>query len=553
MPVVTIPKKQFFSSLGKEFSEEEFDDLCFQYGLEVEFTNQEGIEVVRVEVPANRYDLLCEEGIVQALRVFLGLEEIPEYKVEPYQIVMKVTKNVEQVRPYVVCAVLRGVTFTKESYKNFIELQDKLHQNICRKRSLVAIGTHDLSTIESPFLYDALEPSKIKFIPLNKTKEFTAEEFMNHCQKEDLHLKPYTSILKDQLLYPVIFDKNSTILSFPPMINSNHSKMSQDTRDIFIESTATDKTKAYIVLNSIVTSFSKYCSSKYTIEQVKIIYPNGEEDITPNLKEREMECSIEYIQKRIGVKEIQDIPNLLKRMQIKSKQQDNQLKVMIPCFRSDILHPCDIMEDVAISYGFNKIMKTFPQIITIGKQLSINKLSDLLRQIISNAGYTEVLTLSLLNKEDEYSKMNKMNDSSAVSVQDSPMVIRTSLLPGLLNSLKNNLKIGVPLKIFEISDVIIKNEKIDVGCMNERHLSALYCNTKGEMEYIHGLLDRIMESLSKKYELKLSNHPSFFDKRQAQIIVNGETIGMIGMIHPKVLESFNIHFPCCAIEINLEK
>lgn len=554
MPVVTINKKQFFANLGKEFTEEEFDDLCFQFGIEVEFVTQEKEEQIRIEVGANRYDLLCEEGIIQALRVFLGLQEIPKYKVEPYKLVMNVSKNVEQVRPYVVCAVLRGVKFTKESYQNFIELQDKLHQNICRKRTLVAIGTHDLSTIQGPFLYDALEPSKIKFVPLNKTKEFTAEEFMIHCQSEDLHLKPYTQILKDKKVYPVIFDKNSTILSFPPLINSNHSKMSEETRDVFIESTATDKTKAYIVLNTIVTSFSRYCSSPFTVEQVKVVYSDGTEDITPKLEEREIECSVDYILKRIGVKSIDNIPALLKKMQLNSVQEKNLLKVTVPCFRSDILHQCDIMEDVAISYGFNNIPRTIPQVVTIGKQLSINKLSDLLRQIVANAGYTEVLTLSLLTKEDEYTKMNKTFDHSAVEISNAKYhCVRTSLLSGLLSSLKNNLKMGVPLKIFEISDVILKNEKVDVGCMNVRHLSALYCNTKGEMENIHGLLDRLMESQSKTYELKPSSNSTFWEKRQANIIVKGESVGIMGMIHPKVLEAFGINFPCCAIEINLEK
>lgn len=90
-----------------------------------------------------------------------------------------ITKSTSVIRPFAVAAVLRNVTFTEHSYNSFIDLQDKLHQNICRKRSLVAIGTHDLDTIEGPFTYDAKPPNEIKFVPLNEKKEYTATELMD--------------------------------------------------------------------------------------------------------------------------------------------------------------------------------------------------------------------------------------------------------------------------------------------------------------------------------------------------------------------------------------
>lgn len=74
--------------------------------------------------------------------------------------------------------MLRGLHFTTDSYASFIDLQDKLHQNIARKRTLVAIGTHDLDTIQGPFTYDALPPEQIKFKPLNSDKEYTGKEIM---------------------------------------------------------------------------------------------------------------------------------------------------------------------------------------------------------------------------------------------------------------------------------------------------------------------------------------------------------------------------------------
>jgi phenylalanyl-tRNA synthetase beta chain len=102
------------------------------------------------------------------------------------------------VRPFVVCAVLRNVTFDAARYNSFIDLQDKLHQNICRKRSLVAIGTHDLDKVHGPFTYEALPPEvccrvaalsrgthsscvamqDIRFVPLKQEREFNAAELL---------------------------------------------------------------------------------------------------------------------------------------------------------------------------------------------------------------------------------------------------------------------------------------------------------------------------------------------------------------------------------------
>ena len=87
-------------------------------------------------------------------------------------------EQTSRIRPYVSGAILRNIKFTKERYDSFIALQDKLHQNLARQRSLVAIGTHDLDTIQGPFTYEALPPEHIDFVPLNQTKAMNAIEMM---------------------------------------------------------------------------------------------------------------------------------------------------------------------------------------------------------------------------------------------------------------------------------------------------------------------------------------------------------------------------------------
>ena len=184
-------------------AEEEFDELCFEFGIELDEVTSEkqmlrkelgeteaGIDeddevLYKIDIPANRYDLLCIEGIARGLNVFLGNQANPTYALTapPAKLTMTVKPETAMIRPFVVCAVLRGVTFTPENYKSFIDLQDKLHTNICRERTLVAIGTHDLDTLEGPFTYEALPPEDIRFVPLKQEREFSCAELMEFYKR----------------------------------------------------------------------------------------------------------------------------------------------------------------------------------------------------------------------------------------------------------------------------------------------------------------------------------------------------------------------------------
>ncbi|RXG71672.1 Phenylalanine--tRNA ligase beta subunit [Armadillidium vulgare] len=203
MPIVSINRDLLYQNLGKSYTDEEFDELCFQFGIEVDdiIDDPEKGITLKIEVGANRYDLLCLEGISRALNIFLGNVQIPNYQLVPpklpkeYRIIVK--PNTAKVRPYVVGAVLRNITFTQSVYNSFIDLQDKLHQNIARKRTLVAIGTHDLDTVDGPFTYDAQPPQKITFIPLNRSENIKADLLLEELS-HDSHLREYVPIIKDK-------------------------------------------------------------------------------------------------------------------------------------------------------------------------------------------------------------------------------------------------------------------------------------------------------------------------------------------------------------------
>ena len=229
--------------------------------------NDAGVEeeVFKIEIPANRYDLLCVEGLTRALRIYKKEIQTPKFSVvkPAKQERMVVKPETKDVRGVLVAAVLRNVSLNKDSYASFIDLQDKLHQNICRRRTLVSMGTHDLDTIKGPFEYRAEPPKKIKFRPLNQTKEMDGAELMEFYQN-DLHLREYLHIIRDKPLYPVIYDSNGVVCSLPPIINGDHSKITLNTKNILIEVTATDLKKAKIVLDTVVAMFSQYCEKKFT-------------------------------------------------------------------------------------------------------------------------------------------------------------------------------------------------------------------------------------------------------------------------------------------------
>ncbi|EDX14195.1 GD18307 [Drosophila simulans] len=573
MPTIGVKRDLLFEALGKTYTDDEFQDLCFAFGLELDevttekqmLTKEQGDVAVaanaceeiiyRIDIPANRYDLLCLEGLVTGLLVFQGKLKPPKFQfVEPAKRqVLKIDPSTAQIRPYAVAAVLRNVTFTQASYNSFIDLQDKLHQNICRKRTLVAIGTHDLDTLQGPFSYEALAPNQIKFKPLNQTKEMTGSELMDFYSTH-AQLKQYLPIIRESPVYPVIYDANRVVLSLPPIINGDHSKISLKTKNVFIECTATDRTKAKVVLDTIVCLFSEHCAQKFTVEPCDVVQPDGSVISYPELEVREERISVKRANAYIGIDEpAEKLADMLTRMYLEAKVDGDSLVVKIPPTRHDVIHACDIYEDVAIAYGYNNIKKSLPAFMQIAKQFPLNKLTEQLREQVAQAGFTEALTFTLCSRDDIGRKLNKNIDALPAVHIGNPktlefQVVRTTLLPGLLKTLVANRKMPLPLKLFEISDVVVADESTEVGARNERRV-------------VHGLLDRVMQLLSvpwksasgtKGYYLQATEDPSYFPGRCANVMYDGVVIGKIGVLHPTVLQAFELTTPCSAVEFTIE-
>ncbi len=489
--------------------------------------------------------------------------------------------------------------FDKKRYKSFIDLQEKLHQNLCRKRTYVAIGTHDLDTISGPFRYRALTPEAIKFVPLTEDNgvEYNGRDLLNFYRENPSvkHLKPYTDIIYESPVYPVITDVNGVVLSLPPIINGKHSRIQLHTQNVFIECTGTDLTKANIVLDTVVSMFSEYSSTKFSYESCEVIYEkSGERHVTPSMiQSRTCTAKVSEINGTIGINiSPEEICSFCNRMQLGPASyltSTDEIQVLVPPTRSDILHAVDVIEDVAIAFGYNNIKQEVPHTLTVGGPLPINQFTDLLRAEISRAGYVEMLTHGLCSTAENFTMLRRPI-SAAVSLSNPANeeyeVVRTTLIPGALKTLafNNSLSHKDGIKLFEISDIVLPAEN-EIGALNARRLVALYSAHSSSLEVIHGLVDRVMaasqiapeteyaqSSLQADdiaaiykiarsgfvYGIRQSSDASFFPGMSADIVLlqkelNQETkIGVMGVLHPEVLANFEITYPCSIVELDIE-
>jgi len=432
------------------------------------------------------------------------------------------------------------------------------------------MGTHDLDTVKGPFTYRALKPEHIHFVPLNREEEVNGDGLMS-ILKDDPKLGKYLYLLEGKERYPVMMDSNGIIMSLPPIINSQHTKMTLNTHNVLLDVTGLDYTKCEIVLNTLIAMFSIYSKTPFTVEEVKVVnQKTNEGKIYPDLTPRVFKTDVKYLKTLTGINDIEPekIVELLEKMELKAKVlSKEEIEVSAPITRSDILHPCDIAEDLAISYGYNNITKQLTKTKTHGIQQPYNKLTDLFRNEMSMGGYVEFLTMALLSHKDMFTNLLKNEkDDKTVQILYSKTkefeYIRSSLIPGILKSIEGNKANQLPFRIFEISDVVITDKENETGASNRRKLCFAYANTTSAMEIIQGMVDLLMkkiglifndEKTDKRYTIKKSNNPIFFEDRQAEIFIQDNiNVGIYGIIHPKVLKNFGIKNPVTLCEIDLQ-
>ncbi|KAL1522159.1 hypothetical protein AB1Y20_021798 [Prymnesium parvum] len=595
MPTVGIPRDPLFAGLGRTFTTEEFEELCFEFGIELDEAVEEEVKgtktrgatetayetIYKIEVPANRYDILCLEGMVRALNVFLGNSPSPEYTLRTpaagAPLEMTVEPSTAAVRPFVVCAILRDCTFTERAYNSFLDLQDRLHHNICRRRTLVAIGTHDLDTLTPPFRYRALPPKDIEFIPLAQERSFNGVDLFAFYKESNSPIKKFLPIIENSPVYPVVSDAKDRVLSLPPIINGDHSRISAATKNVLIECTGTDLTKCSIVLNTVVAMFSEYSATPFSVEPMKVNYPSsdshpasvrGRTFTYPDLSKHTLTADVSYIQRAIGLTPEQlpaaSIPPLLKKMMLDARLEGGgAVHVTVPITRPDVMHACDVMEDVAVSYSYAKIPRSPAPVMCTGKQQPLSKLTDLMRLELAQAGFTEAMTFALCSHDEAFKYMRRVDDGTTAAVIGNPKTIefqvcRTSLLPGLFKTFAQNKSNPLPWKLFEVQDTISLDPQADVGASNRRRIAVVYSSSETSgFEVVHGLVERIMLMLGlqpSEFAVRKGNDATFLEGRCAEVFLTktGAVVGVFGTVHPEVLEAFELEFPTSAVDLDLE-
>lgn len=269
----------------------------------------------------------------------------------------------------------------------------------------------------------------------------------------------------------------------------------------------------------MVAMFSEYCSEPFTIEPINIESEhNGLTRRAPHLEPRKTEAEVSYINSCCGLTlSPDDMCARLHRMGYvasPSASSSDLIEVLVPPTRADVLHQADIMEDVAISYGFNNLPRTFPsKAATIACPLPMNRLADIVRMEAAMAGWSEVLPLILCSHDENFAWLNRKDDGKTAIRLLNPktaeyQIVRTSLVPGLLKCIRENKGHSVPIKVFEVSDVAFKDESKERKSRNERHFAAAWYGKTSGFEMVHGLMDRVMLMMKSSF---LTGEPALQD------------------------------------------
>ena len=507
MPVVTFDYNDFTNLLEKKIPKEKLVNELPMIGGDLDSVEKDEISI---EFFPDRPDLLSVEGIVRAVRSFYEIEPgFKEYKVRKSDIKINVDPSVKNVRPYVVCALVKNVEMTDNLIKSLMELQEKLHLGLGRNRKKLAIGVHNFEPVEPPFEYKAVDPDTVQFVPLNKVESMTMSEILrNHEKGID-----FAHLLKDFEEHPLIVDKNDNVLSYPPIINGSLTEVTPFTKDLFIDVTGTDKKVVRYALNIVASALSERGGEIYSTE----IIDSDKQDITPDFEPIKRKLSIEYTNKILGTTmNADEIIKCLKKMGHDAKKiNDNFIEVEIPAFRADILHEIDLVEDVSIGYGYDKFETSLPKSLTFGKMLEDENFKKNLRNIMIGLGFNEVTTFTISNKKDEFEKLGlKEKEIAEIKnpIGEEYSCLRNNLLSSLLKILRENRHHSLPQDIFEVGKIV--NENFE----NKDQLGFVKISAKANFTECKSIIDAIFREIGVTYNIKNYDHPAFVKGRCAAVL-----------------------------------
>ena len=554
MAVVEVELDELNRLVRRDMSREEVIDELFGLGVEFEGEGEDGLQF---EVVPDRPDRLSVEGLARSLRYQFGDDRgvrVPNIGESDYEI--RVEGDVE-ARPYIVGAVIRNVDLSGGVLDSLIQLQEKLHATLGRRRNKGAIGVHDLTMLKGEeIVYRDVEPDGDTFVPLEigdaQAREMTPGEVM-----EDHPVgKEYARILEDEERVPAIYD-DIGLFSFPPVINGKRTEVREDSRDLLVEMTGTDEWTIDKMLNILVYALSERGA---TVEEVEIEYEDRR-TLKPNLKIESKTVTHERTESILGVElDTDEVLDLLERsgMDAEAYGTDGgtEYEVDVPPYRTDVMHPLDVVDDIGRAYGFNEMEPRYPDVSTVGGLTDSTRLENAVRKQLVGLGFQDLLNFVLTDEASCYTDVGLDVPDDTVHVanpySEDYSVVRGWLVPSLVSVLANNTHREYPQNLAEVGFCARQDDDENTGVREETHVAAVVCGTEAGYEAAKSRLVSLVEDFDASVETPPTEHASFIDGRAADVVVEGEDVGVIGELHPEILAEREILQPAAAFEFDID-
>ncbi len=529
-------------------------------------------QVVRLDMLAVRPDIFDPGGMARYIRGYLGIQTgLPEYVLSAAKIKVQVDPalfNDDSRRPYIACAVVRNVKLDSATIKMVMNLQEDLHWALGRDRKLASIGVYDLDTLAGDvYHYDAVDPDGLQFVPLGYSpSDPDALLTPRRILEEHKTGQAYAHLLTPLKKYPLLRDGEGTVLSMPPIINSEATRVTMDSKQFFIDVTGLSQRTVDRALNIMVTSL-KEIMPQIEVECVMIETRRSATDaatdirITPDLTPAEMMLDVKEAADTIGAEfNAAQLAELLESMGHGVEETDSaqRLKVLVPAYRNDVMHPIDLIEDAAIAHGYENLVPELVPTFTIGSPRLIEEQSATARRVMTGLGFHQVMTLVLTSEPAAFGKWRVEPDPRAVQI-DNPIsteqtMCRVALRPGLLETLAINKQYDLPQHLFEVGDCCFVDESVETGAREERFIAACMIGTHVGYADIRAVADALVHEMGARYIVKPTEHASYIPGRVAALFdATGSQIGLMGELHPEVLEAYGLKHPVSVMELSLEK
>lgn len=517
---------------------------------------------LRIELQdSNRPDLWCCEGIARQIRIKQQgkLRPYPFFTRKPKAIKrLIVAPGLEQVRPYVAACIAKGYRVTDEGLAQLIQTQEKLADIFGHKRKTVSIGLYQRQKIQFPVTYELVKPDQARFTPLGMETDMTLSEILMVHPKGLEH----GHILAGHDRLPILRDATNQPLSFPPIINSREiGEVRVGDDDLFIEVTGTDLAMVVLTLNIFAANLADRGA---TIEPIEVQYPYrtalGRRVVTPQDLGKARTIPIKTIEQALGLKlSVKMVKQALEVFGYNVSAGNGTVKAKLPPYRHDLMHAMDVVEDVAMSRGYGEFSPVMPAQFTVGGLSRIEQTSDRARELMVGLGFQEIISNILGSPEHyrdamrlgetEWGKMVEVDNVMSLSFS----CLRQWMLPSLLRVEAASSRAFYPHRLFEAGDVAIPDRTHELGSRTETVLGAVMAHATAHFSEIHSCLDVLFYHLGKEYSLEPVQHPSFLEGRAGRILVAGKSLGVIGEVHPEVLEQWQIAVPVVAFDVNLSQ